>query len=184
MWSKLSRLSRELFNSTPPPAQRQPAIARILFVCMGNVCRSPLAEGALRGRLENAGLAGKFQVASAGTHTFHLGAPPDNRCHIVAGRRGMNLHGIRARRLAEQDFALFDYLLAMDQENYEFLCNLCPDPDHLQKIQLLLSYAPHLSDREIPDPYYGSLVGFERVMDMVEAATEGLLLHLRERYRV
>lgn len=185
MWSKLSRFSRELFGASPSAAEQQEqAAVRILFVCMGNVCRSPLAQGALRRMLESAGLTDQVYVESAGTHTFHIGAPPDNRCHIVAGRRGIDLQGIRARRLREEDFARFDYLLAMDQENYEFLRNLCPEPEHAEKVQLFLSYAPHLADREVPDPYYGSMVGFERVMDLVEAAAEGLLLHLRERYRL
>ncbi|MFO1431052.1 MAG: low molecular weight protein-tyrosine-phosphatase [Candidatus Competibacteraceae bacterium] len=159
-------------------------LTKVLFVCMGNVCRSPMAEGTLRRMLEETGLGDKIVVASAGTHTFHLGAAPDMRGQIVAGRRGVSLKGIRARRLAEDDFSAFDYLLAMDQENYSYLHDLCPQSEHREKIQLFLSYAPHLADREIPDPYYGSQVGFERVMDLLEAGAEGFLLHLRERYRL
>ncbi len=159
-------------------------LGRILFVCLGNVCRSPMAEGTLRRMLESAGLADKVHVASAGTHTFHVGAAPDMRGQMAARRRGVNLKGIRARRVIEEDFACFDYLLAMDKENYHYLLELCPQPEYHEKIQLFLNYAPHLPGREIPDPYYGSPIGFERVMDMVEAAAEGLLLHLRERYRL
>ncbi len=186
MWSKLLRFSQGVFHSTQNQsgARQEQVLTRILFVCMGNVCRSPMAEGTLRRMLEDAGLGDKVLVASAGTHTFHLGAAPDMRGQIVAGRRGVNLKGIRARRLAEEDFSVFDYLLAMDQENYTYLHELCPQPEYREKIQLLLSYAPHLADREIPDPYYGSQVGFERVMDLLEAGAEGFLLHLRERYRL
>jgi len=186
MWSKLLRFSQGAFHSTKnrPAARQEQVLSRVLFVCMGNVCRSPMAEGALRRLLKDAGLGDKVLVASAGTHTFHLGAAPDMRGQMVARRRGVNLKGIRARRIAVEDFDLFDYLLTMDQENYNYLQELCPQPEHREKIQLFLSYAPHLADREIPDPYYGSPVGFERVMDLLEAAAEGFLLHLRERYRL
>jgi len=186
MWSKLLRFSQSILHSTQnqPGARQEQVLSRILFVCMGNVCRSPMAEGTLRRMLEDAGLGDKVLVASAGTHTFHLGAAPDMRGQIVAGRRGVKLKGIRARRIAEEDFTGFDYLLAMDQENYDYLHELCPQPEHREKIQLFLSYAPHLADREIPDPYYGSQVGFERVMDLLEAGAEGFLLHLRQRYRL
>jgi len=186
MWSKLLRFSQGILHSTQnqPGARQEPVLSRILFVCMGNVCRSPMAEGTLRRILEDAGLGDKVLVASAGTHTFHLGAAPDMRGQIVAGRRGVNLKSIRSRRIAEEDFTAFDYLLAMDRENYDYLRESCPQPEHLEKIQLFLSYAPHLADREIPDPYYGSQVGFERVMDLLEAGAEGFLLHLRQRYRL
>jgi protein-tyrosine phosphatase len=186
MWSRFLRFSQDTlrFTQNKLGEGQDPVLGRILFVCLGNVCRSPMAEGALRRMLESAGLADKVQVASAGTHTFHMGAAPDMRSQMVAHRRGVNLKGIRARRVVEEDFACFDYLLAMDKENYDYLLGLCPQPEYHEKIQLLLSYAPHLSEREIPDPYYGSLIGFERVMDMVEVAAEGLLLHLRERYHL
>ena len=175
-----------MFHATQnkPGEEQNLVLTRILFVCLGNVCRSPMAEGTLRRMLEGAGLTGKVYVTSAGTHTFHMGAAPDTRSQLVASRRGVSLKGIRARRVVEEDFALFDYLLAMDQENYDYLLELCPQPEHHEKIQLFLNYAPHLPEREIPDPYYGSLIGFERVMDMMEEAAEGLLLHLRERYRM
>jgi len=160
------------------------ALARILFVCMGNVCRSPMAEGLLRRMLEDAGLNSKFHVASAGTHAYHLSGGPDGRSQLVANRRGIDLRGLRSRRISAEDFEFYDYLLAMDHDNHACLLERCPDEEHRQKIQLLLDYAGHLPEREIPDPYYGSLVGFERVMDLLEAGIEGLLLHLRERYRI
>ena len=184
MWSKFVQFTQGVLIPPKPVAQGENARARILFVCMGNVCRSPMAEGALRRMLEDFGLANKVYVASAGTHTFHEGATPDMRGQKVASRRGADLRSIRARRVDVEDFTRFDYLLVMDSDNYKYLIEICPLPEYQQKIQLLMDYAPDLPEREIPDPYYGSLIGFERVMDLVEAAAEGLLLHLRERYHL
>lgn len=185
MWSKIMRFTQNTFSTQPrgrPATER--ALARILFVCMGNVCRSPMAEGVLTRMLEDAGLSDRFHVASAGTHAYHLGGSPDGRSQIVAGRRGIDLRRLRVHRIAAEDFESYDYLLAMDRDNQTCLLERCPAEEHRHKIQLLLDYAGHLPEREVPDPYYGSLVGFERVMDLLEAGSEGLLLHLRERYRI
>jgi protein-tyrosine phosphatase len=157
---------------------------RILFVCMGNICRSPMAEGVFRRLLEDAGLARAIQVDSAGTHSYHVGAAPDARSQATARRRGLDLSALRARRVVPEDFELFDYILAMDRQNIRDLLLICRQPAHQDKIRLLLEYAPEAGEREVPDPYYGGLSGFERVMDLVEEAAQGLLSHLREHYRL
>ncbi|MEZ5582340.1 MAG: low molecular weight protein-tyrosine-phosphatase [Candidatus Competibacteraceae bacterium] len=155
-----------------------------MFVCMGNICRSPVAEGLFRHLLKNAGLTDVVYVDSAGTHSYHEGAAPDERSQATALRRGVDLSALRARRVASEDFERFDQLLAMDRANYQDLLNLCPRPELHGKIRLFMDYAPDRSEREVPDPYYGGLGGFERVMDLVEEAAEGLLLQLRERHRL
>lgn len=159
-------------------------MVKILFVCMGNICRSPVAEGVFRRMLEDAGLADKVYVDSAGTHAHQEGCAPDKRSQATAGQRGVNLNKLRARRIAAEDFDIFDYLLVMDRDNLEHLLALCSAPEHQSKVQLLMDYAPHLPEREVPDPYYSGLNGFERVMDLIEEATEGLLMHIRDRYRI
>ena len=170
--------------STPPHSAKANAMVKVLFVCMGNICRSPMAEGAFQRMLEDCGLAEKIAVDSAGTHSYHIGAPPDMRGQATALRRGADLHRLRARQVTEADVAEFDYVLAMDQDNYNHLLALCQDPELRPRIQLFLDYAPELPEREVPDPYYGGSGGFERVMDLVEAAAQGLLVHIRERYRI
>jgi protein-tyrosine phosphatase len=155
---------------------------RVLFVCMGNICRSPMAEGLFRHLLENAKLTDMVHVDSAGTHSYHEGAAPDERSQATALRRGIDLSTLRARRVVPEDFDHFDYLLAMDRSNYQELLIMCSRPEQRQKIRLLMDYAPDRSEQEVPDPYYGGLGGFERVMDLVEEAAQGLLLQLRERH--
>lgn len=156
-------------------------IARVLFVCMGNICRSPTAQGVFRRLLEREGLRMAIVTDSAGTHTYHTGEPPDLRAQETALRRGIDLSDLRARLVEPQDFSRFDYVLAMDQENYHGLAKICP-PGAERKLMLLMDFAPHLQTREVPDPYYGGASGFERVFDMVEAASEGLLADIRRRF--
>ncbi len=153
--------------------------AKVLFVCMGNICRSPTAEGVFRRYLSIAGLSGLVTIDSAGTHGYHLGSPPDARCLAVAAKRRYDLTGIRARRVRDADFAEFDYLLAMDRTNLDYLTEKCP-PGHRGKLRLFLDYAPEAVHREVPDPYYGGIEGFELVLDLIEQASEGLLHHLRQ----
>ena len=157
----------------------EPPAVRVLLVCMGNICRSPLAEGLLRHRLaERAAEAGRelpVQVDSAGTHGYHAGTPPDPRAQAAAARRGIDISDLRARQVTSDDLVLFDLVLAMDADNLAALRELAP-PEHADKPRLLLEFAGDASTcRNVPDPYYGGMAGFERVLDLVEAAMEGLL---------
>jgi protein-tyrosine phosphatase len=156
-------------------------MVKVLFVCMGNICRSPTAEGMFVHLLEREGLRGTIEVDSAGTHAYHVGNPPDARARAAALRRGLCLDALRARVIAPGDFERFDYVLAMDRDNFMHLRALCP-PGQEHKLKLLLEFAPHLGEEEVPDPYYGGGSGFERVIDLIEAAAEGLLSDIRQRY--
>ena len=151
----------------------------ILFVCMGNICRSPTAQGVFQRLIEQTGLINEIQIDSAGTHAYHTGNSPDPRAQTVALRRGIDLSSMRARRIERSDFEKYDYILAMDLENLNALRVNCP-PEHVYKLRLFLEFAPDLKVKEVPDPYYGGSTGFERVLDLVEIASEGLLRHLRQ----
>jgi protein-tyrosine phosphatase len=155
----------------------------VLFVCMGNICRSPTAQGVFGYLVEQHGLKSQIHIDSAGTHAYHVGEPPDARATRAAGRRGIDLGPQRARRVTERDFLDFDYVLAMDRNNYNDLMLLCP-PAHRPKLHLFLEYAAELADDEVPDPYYGGVTGFDRVLDLIEMAANGLLADIRERYRL
>ena len=149
----------------------------VLFVCMGNICRSPTAEGVFRHIVAEAGLSEWIFVDSAGTHAYHVGEPPDRRAQAAALRRGYMLDHIRARRVDEADFERFDYIIAMDQLNLVTLQERA-DEEHQRKMRLFLEYSR--SDQvDVPDPYYGGASGFERVLDLVEDASRGLLDQLR-----
>ena len=145
---------------------------------MGNICRSPTAEGVFLATVENQRLSEYFEVDSAGTHAYHVGDAPDLRAQKAARDRGVELKYLKARKVRDADFHLFDHILVMDDENYAILTELCP-AEHQVKIRHFMDYAPHLQQREIPDPYYGGAYGFERVLDMVEAASEGFIEDLR-----
>jgi protein-tyrosine phosphatase len=145
----------------------------ILFVCMGNICRSPTAEGVFRYHAEQAGQTERLHIDSAGTHAYHTGEPPDRRARAAAERRGMSLEGIRARRVTVEDFELFDFIIAMDEDNLERLRHEAPE-EHQAKLRLFLEFGES-TEREVPDPYYGGSAGFERVLDLVEEASRGLL---------
>lgn len=153
----------------------------VLFVCMGNICRSPTAHGVFRALVEREGLAHRISIDSAGTHAYHVGNPPDRRAQATASGRGIDLSDLIARRVEDADFARFDYLLAMDQDNFLALSESCPEA-HINKIHMFMDFAPHMRTREVPDPYYGGASGFERVFDLVEAAAEGLLAEIRRRH--
>ncbi|MDO8264084.1 MAG: low molecular weight protein-tyrosine-phosphatase [Gallionella sp.] len=153
----------------------------VVFVCMGNICRSPTAEAVFRHYVENAGLAGYILIDSAGTHDYHIGDPPDLRAQRAALQRGYDMSGLRGRQVEEGDFHRFDYVLAMDMDNLTILQRLAPPAGNAQ-VRLFLEYARHHAEREVPDPYYGGAEGFEHVLDMVEDAAEGLLQHIRQRH--
>lgn len=146
----------------------------VLFVCMGNICRSPTAEGVFCKLITQHGLEDRVRVDSAGTHAYHVGEPPDARSVRAAAERGIDLSHQRARRVTAQDFQQFEYVLAMDSDNYNHLAAICPAGSEY-KLRLFLSFAPHLEFRDVPDPYYGGVTGFDRVLDMVEEAARGLL---------
>jgi len=151
---------------------------KILFVCMGNICRSPTAEGVFRHVVERDGLSGAIHIDSAGTHAYHIGEPPDARSLAAAAKRGYDLSELRARQVSVEDFVEFDYVLAMDLHNRELLLQRCP-AEHRGKVQLFLEFAEGAAVREVPDPYYGGAQGFEEVLDLVEDAAEGLLRHIK-----
>ena len=141
---------------------------------MGNICRSPTAEGVFANLLKERQLEAAFQIDSAGTHAYHVGEQPDLRSQEAARERGIDIAHLRARKVIMGDFEDFDYLLAMDEENYLTLMNACPVA-YQYKLKYFLDYAPHLSVREVPDPYYGGRFGFQKVLDLIEVASEGFL---------
>ena len=146
----------------------------LLFICTGNICRSPAAEGIFRKRMIEAGLAERFTVDSAGTHGYHVGEPPDTRMQAAAARRGYDLSLLRARKFELDDFRRFDLVLAMDEDNHAFLTRICK-PSESHKLRMIMEFAGRFPEREVPDPYYGGPAGFERVIDMLEDASQGLL---------
>jgi protein-tyrosine phosphatase len=153
---------------------------RILFVCLGNICRSPTAEGVFRHTVAARNLEHLFEIDSAGTGDWHLGAPPDERARHAAARRGIDLEGLRARQALRADMALFDYIIAMDHANRVALEELADD-EQRHKIHLMLDFSDSIEQDEIPDPYYGGEQGFDRVLDMIEQASIDLLQHILDR---
>jgi protein-tyrosine phosphatase len=152
---------------------------RILFVCMGNICRSPTAEGLARNIIINSKLSDIIKVDSAGTHDYHIGEPPDPRTCQAALNRGIDLSGLRARQVCPEDFKVFDLLLAMDRANLAHL-KRGSRPEYHPKLGLFMAYATRFEEEEVPDPYYGGERGFERVLDMVEDAALGLIATLTQ----
>jgi protein-tyrosine phosphatase len=158
-------------------------MVKILFVCMGNICRSPTAEGVFRHYVMQRGLQEHIYIDSAGTHSYHAGSEPDQRTIAAAKLRGFDLSPLRARRIGDGDFEQFDYILAMDRTNYEDVQRKSPT-QHRQKIRLFLSYAEGRTEEEVPDPYYGGNKGFEQVLDLVEAGARSLLEKLVQLHRL
>ncbi len=154
-------------------------MVRVLFVCMGNICRSPIAQGVFENVLRREGLEGEVFVDSAGTGAWHVGEPPDERAQRSAGLRGLDLSSQRARRVAPDDCESFDYVLTMDEENYRAVASLCRGS---AVVRPFLDFATDSPEREVPDPYYGGSEGFDYVLDLVEEASEGLLDDIRERH--
>jgi protein-tyrosine phosphatase len=151
---------------------------KILFVCLGNICRSPTAEAVFREVAAREAPDLVVQVDSAGTAGYHVGSPPDPRTCAAAARRGYDLSPLRARIVEPEDFEQFDLILAMDRENLAALRHRAPKDAH-ERVRLFLEFAPELATADVPDPYYGGPNGFEEVLDLVEAAAHGLLNHVR-----
>jgi protein-tyrosine phosphatase len=155
---------------------------KILFVCMGNICRSPTAEGIFRHLVRQQKLEGRVEVDSAGTHGYHVGEPPDPRTQRAAFLRGYDLSQIRARKVAPQDIDYFDLILAMDRSNLDNLKRLVP-PSKYDRLRLFMEFSAGYEDDEVPDPFYGLGYGFDLVIDMVEDASRGLLDYVKEQTR-
>lgn len=154
----------------------------VLFVCTGNICRSPTAHGVLLQQLERAGLTARVQVDSAGTHGYHRGEPPDERSQAHAARRGYDLSPLRARQVTAEDFEIYDLILAMDGGHLELLAQRCPAGQE-HKLQRFTRWCSRHTTDDVPDPYYGSAQGFEQVLDLVEDGCAGLLAHVQARLR-
>ena len=153
---------------------------RVLLVCMGNICRSPTAEGVLRQFIKINNLGDVVEVDSAGTHGYHVGEAPDSRTQRAAAIRGYNLSQLRARKVARQDLDYFDLILAMDKSNLDNLQRMAT-PEQQEKIQLFMAYAKNFDDNEVPDPYYGLGHGFDLILDMVEDASVGLINEIKQK---
>ena len=155
---------------------------KVLFVCMGNICRSPTAHGVFQTLVDEQGLGGSIQVDSAGTHSYHIGSPPDLRSQAMAQSRGVDLTGLRARRFVSTDFTEFDYLLGMDHANLADMLALKPDATGA-RVKLMLEYSDRFEQQEIPDPYFGE-DGFDLVFDMIDDAARGLLRDIRSQHGI
>ena len=155
----------------------------VLFVCLGNICRSPTAHGVFQDKVRERGFSSQIEVDSAGTAAFHIGAGPDHRSIKVAAERGYNLTGLRARQALAEDFQRYDYILAMDNENLRSLQAIAP-PESRAQLQLFLDFSSQKKFTEVPDPYYGGARGFDLVLDLIEDASQGLLDQLSRRLGV
>ncbi|MBD2128907.1 low molecular weight phosphotyrosine protein phosphatase [Microcoleus sp. ZQ-A2] len=156
---------------------------KLLFVCLGNICRSPSAENIMNHLIEQAGLSDSIICDSAGTGGYHIGAPPDRRMTTAALRRGIELKG-QARQFQKSDFESFDLILAMDRENYRDILSLDPTGKYRDKVRLMCDFATHHGEREVPDPYYGGPEGFDKVIDLLLDACEGLRQHVVQTYEL
>ncbi len=147
---------------------------RVLFVCLGNICRSPTAHAVFQQMVDERGLGSTILVDSAGTGDWHIGRPPDPRASAAAQQRGVDMSALRARQFQPADFHNFDYILAMDEDNLRDILAQAPE-SHSARVGLFLDYASHFDEREVPDPYYGGDEGFEHVLNLIEDAAKGLL---------
>ncbi|MCU7799384.1 MAG: low molecular weight phosphotyrosine protein phosphatase [gamma proteobacterium symbiont of Lucinoma myriamae] len=154
---------------------------KVLFVCMGNICRSPTAHGVFEHLVNAEFLAEQLEIDSAGTHAYHVGSKPDRRAQETAAGKGIDLTYIKARQVCDADYEYYDYILAMDNDNYSLLAQDCPE-QYQNKISLFLNFAPNHPLQEVPDPYYGGIKGFENVFEMVDIASKGLLDDIKKKH--
>jgi len=175
----------QLFFDFQPEAAKHPKLmsnqVSVLFVCLGNICRSPTAEGIFHFLVEEAGLSDKIRIDSAGTGDWHVGKAPDERMQAAAQSRGYDLSGLTARQIQPEDLDTFDYVLVMDKQNQADVEDLVTELEQMDKIRLLLSFNPS-AITEVPDPYYGDESGFQQVIDLVESACKRLLVQLRKNH--
>jgi protein-tyrosine phosphatase len=179
MGSIISRIRSQI---TGRDASAEPMVEpdySVLFVCMGNICRSPTVEGVFRRAVESELTEFTIEVDSAGTHAYHVGEAPDPRARRAAERRGIDLSTLRARRISADDFTRFDLVLGMDPHNMVVMEEVCP-PEFRDRVRLLLEFAPEVEREDVPDPYYGGSNGFEYVLDLAEQASAGLVTHIRQ----
>lgn len=154
----------------------------MLFICMGNICRSPTAEGYFRHIIKEAGLTDQIKTDSAGTHAYHIGSPPDERAQSASAKRGIDLSDLRGRKVEKNDFNNFDYIIAMDSSNHSDLTNVAGGS--AENLFMFLEFADNFSETEVPDPYYGGDQGFEHALDLIEDASAGLLKNIREKHGI
>ncbi len=154
---------------------------KVLFVCLGNLCRSPTAEGVFKALVEREGLSDQISVDSAGVGSWHIGQSPDRRAQAAARGRGIDLSSQRGRQIKPQDFDRFDYVIGMDSQNHSDLSGLCPAGGE-DRLHTFMQFAPHLGHADVPDPYYGGDDGFDVVLDLIEAASDGLLDDIRAKH--
>ncbi len=157
-------------------------MVKVLFVCMGNICRSPTAEGLFKHLIEEAGLTDSISTDSAGTHAYHIGSPPDQRAQSAASKRGIDLSTLRGRKVETEDFQQFDYVLAMDNSNFSNLQDVAGKA--VDNLFMFLNFSEKYSETEVPDPYYGGDQGFEHVLDLIEDASKGLLDDIRKKHNI
>jgi protein-tyrosine phosphatase len=157
-------------NAVPP--------IKLLFVCLGNICRSPAAENLMNHLVEAQGLGDRITCDSAGTSGYHIGEPPDRRMTLAARQRGIPMQGA-ARQFQRSDFEHFDWILAMDEDNYDDILRLDPQGQYRHKVRLMCDFCTRSQARSVPDPYYGGPEGFDKVLDLLTDACEGLLAHLK-----
>ncbi len=155
-------------------------MVNVLFICMGNICRSPSAEGYFQHIVKEAGLSDKIKTDSAGTHAYHIGSPPDSRAQAAANKRGIDLSTLRGRKVERSDFEKFDYVIAMDNSNFSDLEEVAGGAAN--NLFMFLKFAEHFSETEVPDPYYGGDQGFEHVLDLIEDASKGLLADIKKHH--